>query len=297
MGKFSSWFKGLFTSKSKADYTTYIASLENLLIDADFSPSLAKSAVKAVQQQFDKQKDPSIESVLIWFKSYLKNLYEQSVKVTASTADDLPRIILMVGVNGAGKTTSCAKLAYHYLQLAQQPLLVAADTFRAGAVKQLQLWGERIHVPVIANELTKDPASLVYEGVEQGVKTHAHVVICDTAGRLQTKDNLMSELAKLRRVVQKKSAHGPHETLLVIDASQGQNALIQAQVFHQATPLTGIVLTKLDGISKGGIIWSIATQLKVGVTWIGTGEKISDWEPFSIITHIERLFSEGDEMV
>lgn len=292
MGKLSQWFKRLFTSEAKENYQSYIQSLEAILIDADFSPQLAKSAVKAVQQQFDKTKNPDLETVISWFKSYLKDLYVKATLRVEMPTIQHPEVILVVGVNGAGKTTSCAKLAYHYLSQKQRPLLVAADTFRAGAVKQLQLWGERIHVDVVANDTSKDPSSVVYEGVDRASKGTYDVVICDTAGRLQTKDHLMQELAKLRRVIQKKSPTGPHQTLLVVDASQGQNAVVQAQVFHQSTPLTGLILTKLDGVSKGGIIWSIAQQLKVGVDWIGVGEKVTDWQRFDIDAHIRRIVEE-----
>jgi fused signal recognition particle receptor len=295
MGKLSNWLKRLFTSEAKENYQSYVQSLEAILIEADFSPQLAKSAVKAVQTQFDKMKNPDIETVMTWFKQYLKDLYLKATQSKTTAVSNGPEVILVVGVNGAGKTTSCAKLASYYRTQERRPLLVAADTFRAGAVKQLQLWGERIHVDVVANESSKDPSSVVYDGVERASKGMYDVVICDTAGRLQTKDHLMQELAKLRRVIQKKIPTGPHQTLLVVDASQGQNAIVQAQVFHQSTPLTGLVLTKLDGVSKGGIIWSIAQHLKVGVDWIGVGEKVTDWQRFDIDAHIQRIVEEDDE--
>lgn len=292
MSKIGQFFKSLFT-RPNVTIQSYINELEALLIDADFSPSLAASVVKSLRNFSDKSPKASLEDVKRWLFNHLKSLYVSAVKSSPVSLHSPLHVILMVGVNGAGKTTSCAKLAHYYHS--QSPVLVAGDTFRAGAVQQLKLWGERLQLPVVAIEGAKDPSSVVYEGMEVALKNHHQVIIIDTAGRLQTKDNLMAELAKLKRVIQKKVSDAPHETLLVIDASLGQNVIQQALVFNQSTPLTGLVLSKLDGISKGGIVWTIAQQLHVGVQWIGNGEKVSDWQSFDIDTHIHRLFDEESE--
>lgn len=291
MAKFGAWLRSIFTRPGTALKITS-DELHKQLIEADFTPSLASSITKTLQQWIDKNPQASSEVMIDWLKQHLKQLYVSQVKLQPVSLQSPRHVIMMVGINGAGKTTSCAKLAHHYQLINQSPLLVAGDTFRAGAVQQLKLWGERLAIPVIAIDNAKDPAAVVFEGLEVAQKTNRSVVIIDTAGRLQTKDNLMAELAKLKRVVQKKVSDGPHETLLVIDASLGQNVIAQATVFHQSTPLTGLVLTKLDGVSKGGIIWTVAQQLHIGVQWVGTGEKVTDWQPFDIDTHIEHLFEQ-----
>jgi fused signal recognition particle receptor len=191
-----------------------------------------------------------------------------------------PFVILVVGVNGAGKTTTIAKLATRLLDAGLQPLLAAGDTFRAAAVEQLQAWGERLDVPVIAQATGADPAAVVHDALEAARARDIDVVIADTAGRLHTASGLMDELAKIRRVVSRFDAAAPHETLLVLDASQGQNALAQASEFHARTGVTGIVLTKLDGTAKGGIALAIARQLPVPIRFLSLGESAEDFGEF-----------------
>ncbi len=191
-----------------------------------------------------------------------------------------PKVILMVGVNGAGKTTSIGKLAHRYAAEGRKPLVVACDTFRAAALEQLDVWAERAGADIVRSQSGADPASVAYDGVLAGQSRGAGVVFVDTAGRLQTNQNLMAELAKIRRVIAKAQPDAPHETLLVLDATVGQNALSQTKSFSEAAGVTGIVLAKLDGSAKGGVILAVSSQLGVPVRYVGLGEKIDDLEEF-----------------
>src|SRR6266568_19082 len=191
-----------------------------------------------------------------------------------------PKVILIVGVNGTGKTTSAAKLAHFFKTRRHTVLLAAADTFRAAAIEQLGIWAERIGVDMIRGQYNADPAALCYEAYEAADKRDVEFLICDTAGRLHTKSNLMGELAKIKRSLSKHDQNAPHEILLVVDATTGSNALNQAREFHNAVGLTGLIVTKLDGSGKGGIVVAIANELKVPTRFVGTGEKIDDFAPF-----------------
>ena len=193
---------------------------------------------------------------------------------------DRPKVLLIVGVNGTGKTTSTAKLA-HFLKARQHSvLLAAADTFRAAAIEQLGVWAERIGVEMIRGQYNADPAALCYEAYVAALKRNARFLICDTAGRLHTKTNLMAELTKIKRSIAKHDANAPHETLLVVDATTGSNALAQAREFHQAIGLTGLIVTKIDGSGKGGIVVAIQDELGIPTRYVGTGEKLDDFAPF-----------------
>lgn len=205
--------------------------------------------------------------------------------------DIRPFIILMVGVNGVGKTTTIGKLAKYLQGQGLSVMLAAGDTFRAAAVGQLQAWGERNDVAVIAQDRAADPASVIYDGVQAARARGVDVLIADTAGRLHTQSNLMEELKKIKRVIAKLEPDAPHETLLVIDAGTGQNALNQARQFHEAVGLSGIVLTKLDGTAKGGVIFAVAEQMKLPIRFIGVGEGIDDLRPFNGGDFIEALFA------
>ena len=185
-------------------------------------------------------------------------------------------VMLFVGVNGVGKTTSIGKLAYKYKNEGKKVMLVAADTFRAGAVAQLSEWGRRVDVPVVTGPEKADPASVVFDGMERAVAENVDVLLIDTAGRLQNKDNLMAELEKIGRIIKRVVPDAPHETLLALDASTGQNALSQAKEFSKITPLTGLILTKIDGTAKGGVVLAIRQELDIPVKFIGFGEKIDD---------------------
>ena len=203
-----------------------------------------------------------------------------------------PHVVLVVGVNGAGKTTSIAKLAHAYREEGKSVILAAADTFRAAAIEQLQTWGERIDAPVIAHQQGSDPGAVAYDAIESALARQADVVLIDTAGRLQTQRNLMAELGKVRRVVESKHAGAPHEVLLVIDATSGQNGLSQARQFAQATGVTAVCLAKLDGTSKGGIVFAIAEELGIPVRFAGTGERLGDIAPFDPTSFVDALLSD-----
>ncbi|MGL5291447.1 MAG: signal recognition particle-docking protein FtsY [Vibrionaceae bacterium] len=205
-----------------------------------------------------------------------------------------PFVILMVGVNGVGKTTTIGKLAKQFQQQGKSVLLAAGDTFRAAAVEQLQVWGKRNNVPVIAQQNGADSASVIFDAIAAAKARQIDVVIADTAGRLQNKANLMNELRKIVRVIQKSDAKAPHEIMLTLDAGTGQNALNQARLFNEIAPISGITLTKLDGTAKGGIIFAIADQMKIPIRYIGIGEGVDDLRPFVAHEFIEALFSQED---
>ncbi len=201
-----------------------------------------------------------------------------------------PHVILVVGVNGVGKTTTIGKLAYQFKKQGKSVLLGAADTFRAAAVDQIKLWGERVGVPVVSHGMNTDPASVAFDTAKQGKENGVDVVIIDTAGRLHTKVNLMNELSKIKRVVQKFIPQAPHEVMLVLDGSTGQNAFIQAKEFTRATEVTSLAITKLDGTAKGGVVIGISDQFKIPVKYIGVGEKIDDLQVFNKMEFVDSLF-------
>jgi fused signal recognition particle receptor len=202
-----------------------------------------------------------------------------------------PYVILVVGVNGVGKTTTIGKLASQFHQNGLKVVLGAADTFRAAAVDQLKLWGERVGIPVIDHGMNTDPAAVAFDTVKQAVEMNADIVIIDTAGRLHTKANLMTELSKIKRVIQKFIPEAPHEVMLVLDGSTGQNAFIQAQEFTKVTEVTSLAITKLDGTAKGGVVIGISDQFKIPVKYIGVGEKISDLQVFNKTAFVESIFA------
>ena len=202
-----------------------------------------------------------------------------------------PYVILVVGVNGVGKTTTIGKLAWRFKEEGLSVILGAADTFRAAAVDQLKIWGERVGVPVVSHGMNTDPASVAFDAVKQAVETNTDVVIIDTAGRLHTKVNLMNELSKIRRVIQKFIEEAPHDVLLILDGSTGQNAVIQAREFTKATEVTSIAITKLDGTAKGGVVIGISDEFKIPVKYIGVGEKMEDLQVFNKTEFVDSLFN------
>lgn len=205
-----------------------------------------------------------------------------------------PYVIMVVGVNGVGKTTTIGKLAAQYKKLGHSVILGAADTFRAAAVDQLKLWGQRVDVPVISRGMNTDPSAVAYDTVKAGVEQNVDVVLIDTAGRLHTKVNLMQELTKIRRVMQKVIPEAPHDVLLVLDGSTGQNAVIQAREFTKATEVTSLAITKLDGTAKGGVVIGISDEFKIPVKYVGVGEKVEDLQPFDKAAFVETLFQSAD---
>ena len=201
-----------------------------------------------------------------------------------------PKVILIVGVNGTGKTTSTAKLAHYFKNNRHSVMLAAADTFRAAAIEQLEIWAERLGVEIVRGQYNADPAALCYEAYQAAEKRKSEFLLCDTAGRLHTKSNLMAELNKVKRSLAKHDATAPHESLLVVDATTGSNALSQTREFHQAIGLTGLIVTKLDGSGKGGVVIAIQNELGIPTRFVGTGEKIEDFAPFNGHEYIEKMF-------
>ena len=206
-------------------------------------------------------------------------------------SEEGPTVILFIGVNGVGKTTSIGKIGKRLKDSGKKVIMVAADTFRAGAIEQLEEWGTRIDIPVVTTN-SKDPGAAVYEGIDTAIKGEYDVVLVDTAGRLQNKVNLMNELGKINNVIKKLVPSGPHETLLVVDATTGQNGISQAKSFNEVTDITGIVLTKLDGTAKGGIVLAIKEETCIPVKFVGLGEKVEDLEPFDIEKYIYGIFKD-----
>ena len=206
------------------------------------------------------------------------------------SSPEIPFVILVVGINGAGKTTTIGKLAKLFQKEGKSVMLAAGDTFRAAAVEQLQVWGERNDIPVIAQKTGSDAASVVYDAYQSAIAKKIDILIADTAGRLHTQDNLMQELEKIKRVLKKHNENAPHETLLVIDGGSGQNAVQQANEFHKSIQLSGLAITKLDGTAKGGVLFSISDSLKIPIRFIGVGEGIEDLKPFNSKDFVDALF-------
>lgn len=259
----------------------FFEELEELLIMSDVGVQVASNLTEELRYEArleNAKKPDALKRVII---KKLVDLYEKDGQFNeAIRFQDGLTVMLFVGVNGVGKTTSIGKLAHRYKQEGKKVMLVAADTFRAGAVAQLAEWGRRVDVPVVTGPEKSDPASVVFDGMERAIAENIDVLMIDTAGRLQNKDNLMAELEKIGRIIKRVVPDAPHETLLALDASTGQNALVQAKEFSKITPVTGIVLTKIDGTARGGVVLAIREELDIPVKLIGFGEKIDDIGPF-----------------
>ena len=268
--------------------------LEELLIESDVGYETAEELTDELRDEAKLQKAKSRYDLKKVIVEKLVNLYDQSGnsenEKLKSHDDGKPNIYLFVGVNGAGKTTTIGKLAKRFKDEGKSVLLAAADTFRAGAVEQLLEWGERVGVPVVTGKEQADPASVVYDATDKALKENYDYLLVDTAGRLQNKKNLMSELEKIERTIKKQAPEEPTETLLVLDGSTGQNALLQAKDFDKTTKLTGLVLTKLDGSSKGGVVLAIRNEMKLPVKLVGLGEKASDLADFDAANYAVGLF-------
>ena len=260
----------------------FFEELEELLILSDVGVQVASTLAEDLRYEAKLQKAKKASDLQRVILEKLVNIYEKDgqFKEDINMQDGLT-VMLFVGVNGVGKTTSIGKLAYKYKQAGKKVMLVAADTFRAGAVAQLVEWGRRVDVPVVTGPEKSDPASVVFDGMEKAIAEGVDILMIDTAGRLQNKDNLMAELEKIGRIVKRVLPDAPHETLLAVDASTGQNALVQAKEFSKITPLTGLVLTKIDGTARGGVVLAIRQELDIPVKFIGFGEKIDDIGEFS----------------
>lgn len=266
--------------------------LEDLLIQADVGVTTTMDLVEDLKEEVRRRnlKDPmAVRDALV--EVVAKRLQEEESDRELNFQDGLT-VILFVGVNGVGKTTTIGKLAHQLKSEGRSVMLAAGDTFRAGAIDQLQVWGERAGVPVIRQAEGSDPAAVVFDAVQAAKARNVDVLICDTAGRLQNKVNLMKELEKVKRVIEREVPNGPHEVLLALDATTGQNAMIQAKSFKEATNVSGIVLTKLDGTAKGGIVLAIRNELDIPVKFVGLGEKMDDLQPFNPEQFVYGLFGD-----
>ncbi|HZQ09161.1 MAG TPA: signal recognition particle-docking protein FtsY [Anaerolineae bacterium] len=269
--------------------------LEDTLVSADLGGETTMEVVDNLRARADTERIVNPKKAEALLKQELIQVLEaagQPEHPAPPTPRALakPYVILVVGVNGSGKTTSIGKLAYYFRSQGKRVVLAAGDTFRAAAIEQLQIWGERVKVNVIAHQQGADPGAVAFDAYQSAKASNADVLIVDTAGRLQSKTNLMKELEKIARVIQKNDPTAPHETLLVLDAVTGQNGLSQAREFKKAVPLTGIILTKLDSTAKGGIVFAIAREVGLPIKYIGTGEGIDDLAEFDAKEFVEDLF-------
>ncbi len=263
--------------------------LLQLFYGADLGTKVSQSLVQDIQNEFFRDPHVKADLVLDYIKQKLTaDLSKHSSHIPLT---HMPTVILVVGVNGNGKTTTTAKLAYLYKKQGKSVMLAAADTFRAAAIDQLKLWADKIGVDIIKGQIGSDPAAIAFDSLSAAISRKADVLIIDTAGRLQTKTHLMQELEKIRRVLKKQMPDAPHEVLLVIDATIGQNAIEQAKVFHEHTPLTGLILTKLDGTARGGVVIPIQNELHIPIKFIGVGEQMEDLKPFDPKTFVDELFN------
>ena len=266
--------------------------LETLLLTADVGVDATTRIIDDLTGRVRRKELSDPEALSGILQQQLAAILAGCEQAPRAAAEGRPQVIMMVGINGAGKTTTIGKLAKRLQDEGQKVMLAAGDTFRAAAVEQLQTWGERNNIPVIAQHTGADSASVLFDALQAATARNYDVLIADTAGRLHTKSNLMEELAKISRVMKKVDPDAPHEVMLVVDAGTGQNALSQAEQFNQAVGLTGITLTKLDGTAKGGIVFSIADRLKLPIRFIGVGEAIEDLRPFDADEFVKALFEQ-----
>ena len=283
-----SGLEDIFAGKREIN-AEFLEDLESSLIMADIGAQMTDEIIQSLTQSLNRNELKDIDSVKQALRTFLISSLKANVAGKNISNSEKPHVIFVVGVNGVGKTTTIGKLANNFKKEGKRILLAAGDTYRAAAVEQLQIWGDRIDVPVIAQQTGADSASVIYDAIESARAKDIDVVIADTAGRLHNKDNLMEELAKIKRVASKLSDNAPHEVLLVLDAATGQNALSQMSEFHKAVDVTGLVLTKLDGTAKGGILISLAKQFPVDIKYIGVGEGIDDLKVFEAELFVDAL--------
>jgi fused signal recognition particle receptor len=268
--------------------------LEEIFIMADIGVDTVIDFIDDLRSEVQNKKitDPSLLQEIIMDKMFEIYLNGEIVNANLALNKNGLSVILFVGVNGVGKTTSIAKIAKQYKDQGKKVLLAAGDTFRAGAIEQLEVWAERIKVDIVTHPANSDPSSVMYDAIKKATSEGYDILLCDTAGRLQTKVNLMNELSKMKRVLQTFMPDAPHETLLVVDATTGQNGMSQAKAFKEATDVSGIVLTKLDGTSKGGIVLAIRHEMGIPIKYIGLGEAVDDLEVFDIESYLYGLFAD-----
>jgi fused signal recognition particle receptor len=271
--------------------------LEALLIQADLGVDTTLELVEALREDVRRERISDPARAREFLRDEMVKLLENATRnrKVKIYQRGVPFVTLVVGVNGTGKTTSIAKLANFHKQAGRNVIMVAGDTFRAAAIDQLKVWGERVGVPVIAHGPGADPGAVVFDGMQAGYARNADILLVDTAGRLHTKYNLMEELTKIRKVMQRHVAEAPQEVLLVIDATTGQNGLVQAQKFAEAVQITDIAIAKLDGTAKGGIAFAISRELGTPISYVGTGEKMTDFAEFDHEAFVDALFFEADE--
>jgi fused signal recognition particle receptor len=278
----------VFTGRAVID-DDLLDDLEAALIQADVSASLAIRLVDELRGQAERGKLTTPDQLRAALRDQVAALL-QPYEAPLAKGKERPTVFLILGVNGVGKTTTIAKLAHRYRQRGQKVMLVAADTFRAAASEQLKIWAERVGCDIVAQQSGADPAAVTYDGVKAAQARGHNLVIVDTAGRLHTKVNLMEELKKIGRIIEREIGRPADERLLVLDATIGQNALQQARLFHEGLELTGLIVAKLDGSAKAGIVLTITEELKLPIKLIGTGEKLGDLEPFSAQSFAEQMF-------
>lgn len=283
----------VLTRKAVIDEST-IDDLEEILISSDISTELSEKIINNLKSSLRNEKDRSLASILSLLKKELIKILElsdSSEKESLNKINIKPYVILVVGVNGVGKTTTIGKLANNFKNAGTKVIIGAADTFRAAANEQLDIWAKRAEVDIVSHLKSSDPSSVAFETVKKAIDEDYDIVLIDTAGRLHSKLNLMQELDKIKRAIGKLIPNAPHDTYLVLDATIGQNAAIQAAEFSKVTKLTGLIITKLDGTAKGGAIFQICAQNKIPVKYIGVGEKIDDLQPFNPHFFIDALFT------
>ena len=266
--------------------------LEEILIMADVGVNTTERLMESVRKGIKKKEINTPEDLKPFLQARISELLANGSDETRVAVTG-PTVLLVIGVNGVGKTTTIGKLASYYKAQGKSVMLAAADTFRAAAIDQLEVWGERTGTRVIRHEEGSDPAAVAYDAVKAAKARNIDVLLIDTAGRLQTKSNLMEELKKINRVIQREIPEAPHETVLVLDATTGQNAISQANIFTKAAPISGVVLTKLDGTAKGGVVIGIKAELSMPVKWIGVGEGVDDLRPFVAEDFAKALFAKS----
>ncbi|HHE8746554.1 TPA: signal recognition particle-docking protein FtsY [Haemophilus influenzae] len=286
-------FRGFFLGKKIDD--ELFEELEEQLLIADIGVPTTSKIIKNLTEHASRKELQNAELLYQQLKVEMADILEPVAQPLEIDSTKKPYVILMVGVNGVGKTTTIGKLARKFQAEGKSVMLAAGDTFRAAAVEQLQVWGERNHIPVVAQSTGSDSASVIFDAMQSAAARNIDILIADTAGRLQNKNNLMDELKKIVRVMKKYDETAPHEIMLTLDAGTGQNAISQAKLFNEAVGLTGISLTKLDGTAKGGVIFAIADQFKLPIRYIGVGEKIEDLREFNAKEFIEALFVHEEE--
>ena len=267
----------------------FLDELEMILLSADVGAKTTEKLIEAVRQAARKKEIKGTEDVVPFLKKYLTQMLTEEGQRTRISGT--PTVILVVGVNGVGKTTTIGKLANYFHLLNYKVMIAAADTFRAAASEQLEIWGKRAGCDVIKHAEGADPAAVVFDAMKAAIARKADILFIDTAGRLHNKANLMNELEKIHRVIKREIPEAPHETFLVLEATTGQNAITQAKVFTETANVTGVVLTKLDGTAKGGVVIAIREELGLPVKWIGVGEGIMDFRPFEPEKFVDALFN------